>query len=77
MKYTVLVKPNSRHRHEVVVQDDGSLMVYSRAPAVEGRANQAVISLLADYFSVPKSRVAIVRGVHGRRKLVEVRPQIE
>ena len=58
---SVTIKPNSRHREEVVVNDDGSLVIYTKAPAVEGRANVAAISLIAEHFKVPKSRVKLVR----------------
>ena len=51
---------------------DGSLLVYVREPAVEGRANKAVIKLLAEYFKVPKSQVKIVRGYTIRQKIVRI-----
>jgi uncharacterized protein YggU (UPF0235/DUF167 family) len=41
------------------------------ASAREGKANEAVIELLADYFSVPISSIRIVRGEKARRKLIE------
>ena len=52
MKISVHLKPNSRHREEVVMNDDGSLTVYTKAPAIEGRANLATVKLLAKYFGV-------------------------
>lgn len=41
-------------------------------PPVDGRANQALIELLADYFAVKKNRVAIIAGATSRNKIVEV-----
>ncbi|TMI82806.1 MAG: DUF167 domain-containing protein, partial [Bacillati bacterium ANGP1] len=38
----------------------------------EGLANKAVVELLAEYFHVPRSRVRIIRGQAGRRKIVEI-----
>ena len=46
MKISVRLKPNSRHREEVVVGDDGVLTIYTKAPAIEGRANLAAVKLL-------------------------------
>lgn len=42
------------------------------APPVDGRANAALISLLADEYGVPKSKVRILRGESARDKLVEL-----
>lgn len=72
MKISVLLKPNSRHREEVVVGDDGSLTVYTKAPAIEGRANAAATKLLAKYFDVAPSKVKLVRGAASKYKVFEV-----
>ena len=50
MKISAHLKPNSRHREEVVVGDDGMLTIYIKAPAIEGRANAAAVKLLAKHF---------------------------
>ena len=47
MKIPARLKPNSRHREEVVVGSDGTYIIYTKAPAIEGRANAAAIKLLA------------------------------
>ena len=72
MKISVLLKPNSRHREEVVPNDDGSLTVYTKAPAVEGRANAAAAKLLAKHFGVAPSKVRLVRGAASKYKVFEV-----
>ena len=72
MKISVHLKPNSRHREEVVVGDDGSLMVYTKAPAIEGRANVAAMKLLAKHFGVAPSKVKLVRGASSRYKVFEL-----
>ncbi|PIR21463.1 MAG: hypothetical protein COV45_01570 [Deltaproteobacteria bacterium CG11_big_fil_rev_8_21_14_0_20_47_16] len=71
MKYILQVKPNSRHE-KVELLPDGSLKVHVNAPAHEGRANDAVIALLARHFKVPKSSITILHGSAGRRKVVEI-----
>ena len=55
MKIPATIKPNSRHREEVVVGSDGTYVIYTKAPAIEGRANAAAIKLLAKYFGVAQS----------------------
>ena len=72
MKISVHLKPNSRHREEVVVGDDGVLTIYTKAPAIEGRANLATAKLLAKHFSVAPSKVKLVRGATSKYKVFEV-----
>ena len=42
------------------------------APAVEGKANAALIEFLADYFGVPRRNVSILSGVKSRAKRVAI-----
>ena len=72
MKISVHLKPNSRHREELVVNDDGSLTIYIKAPAIEGRANAAAVKLLAKHFGVAPSKVKLVRGATSKHKVFEV-----
>ena len=72
MKISVHLKPNSRHREEVVVGDDGVLTIYTKAPATEGRANMAAAKLLEKHFGVAPSKVKLVRGATSKYKVFEV-----
>ena len=72
MKISVHIKPNSRHREEVVKNDDDTLTVYIKAPAIEGRANAAAIKLLAKHFGVASSKVKLVRGATSKYKIFEI-----
>lgn len=72
MKFSILLKPNSRHREEVVVGDDGVLTIYTKAPAIEGRANAAAVKLLAKHFGVSSSKVKLVRGAASKYKVFDV-----
>ena len=72
MKISVHIKPNSRHREEVVKNDDDTLTVYAKAPAIEGRANAAAIKLLAKHFKVAPSKVKLVRGAASKYKIFEI-----
>ena len=71
MKIEVRVKAGARET-AVEKQTNGTLVVKVKEPAKEGRANQAVIEAIAEYFSVPRRSVAIVRGHASRSKLVEI-----
>ena len=72
MKIPATIKPNSRHREEVVVGDDGLLTIYTKAPAIEGRANLAAVKLLAKHFGVAPSKIKLVRGAASKYKVFEV-----
>jgi uncharacterized protein (TIGR00251 family) len=67
----VRVRPGAR-REELVQTDDGSLVARVTAPAREGRANKALCRLVAKQLRLAPSKVAIVRGVHAREKLIRV-----
>ena len=70
MRIQVKVKPNSRT--EEVSQEGDSFIVKVKEPPKEGKANQAVIKLLAEHFGVAKSRVRILSGLKSKNKVVEV-----
>ena len=72
MKISVHIKLNSRHREEVVKNDDDTLTVYVKAPAIEGRANAAAIKLLAKHFKVASSKVKLVHGATSKYKIFEI-----
>jgi uncharacterized protein (TIGR00251 family) len=51
---------------------DGALKVRIAAPPVDNAANRALIEFIAQQLGVAKSRVKIVSGNTGRRKMLEV-----
>jgi uncharacterized protein (TIGR00251 family) len=51
----------------------GALKVRLRAPAVEDRANEALVEFLAELLITPKSAVRILSGERSRTKRVEIR----
>lgn len=71
MKLNVTVKTNAR-KNEVILRDDGGLLVKVTAPPVEGKANKKVIEQLALFFGKPKSAISIVSGKTGKLKIVEI-----
>ena len=71
MKISVTITPNSK-KEEVVKISENKFRVKVGAPAKEGKANERLYELLADYFHVPKSLIFIVSGHTSRQKVVEV-----
>jgi uncharacterized protein (TIGR00251 family) len=70
MKIQVNVKPNSKT--EDLSREGDSFIVKVKEPPKEGKANQAVIKLLAEHFGVPQSQVRILSGFRSRNKIIEV-----
>jgi len=67
------VKVQARARQEGIGGvHDGALRVRVRAPALEGRANAAVVELLAGCLRVPRSSIKIAAGERSPQKLIEV-----
>jgi uncharacterized protein YggU (UPF0235/DUF167 family) len=62
------VKPGSPKGPLVEVDSNGELTIYVREPAVDGRANEAAIRLLAAHLLLPRSRVELVSGATSRLK---------
>ncbi|MBF6456650.1 DUF167 domain-containing protein [Nocardia cyriacigeorgica] len=66
------ITPNSRKGPLVEILDDGTMRLYVRASAVEGKANKAAIELLAEHYGVPKSAVRLTAGATSRFKRFEI-----
>ncbi len=67
----VRLKPNAR-LEKIEATDDGSLAAWVHAAPVEGRANAALVTLLAKKLDVPKSSVTVLHGLASRSKVVRV-----
>lgn len=71
VKISVIVHPNSK---KIRVDKDllENLHVYVNQPPLEGKANNAAIAALADYFKVGKSQVILVSGAKSKYKIFEI-----
>ena len=67
----VKVSPKSS-RNEVVEVSEGEYKVKLTAAPVDGKANEALIKILADHFKVAKSCVSIVGGKSAKTKIVDI-----
>ena len=67
----VHVVPNAKS-DVVVGEHGGALKIKLRAPAVEGKANAALISFLAEHLNISRRAIALERGHKSRDKLIRV-----
>jgi uncharacterized protein (TIGR00251 family) len=68
----VRVQPRAS-RNEILSARDGRLRLRTTAAPADGKANKAVIKLLADFLGVAPSRISLVRGMAQRDKQLRVR----
>lgn len=71
MHKKVKVKPNAKQQ-KIEEQSDGSLIVHLKSSPVDGKANEELIKVLSEKFSVPKSYIRIKSGATSRQKLIEI-----
>lgn len=63
-----------RARSNALTRDpSGTLRARLTAPPVDGAANRALVDLLARELGLKRADFTVVRGAHGRDKLVTVR----
>ena len=67
----VKVIPRSS-RDQFVGIEDGVVKIKLTAPPVEGEANEALRVFLSNRLHVPKGSIQIVRGVHSRKKVLQI-----
>jgi len=65
------VVPNAKI-DKVVGEHGGAIKIKLRASAVEGKANAALISFLAERLNVPARTIVLLRGHKSRDNLVRV-----
>jgi len=71
LRIMVLLAPGAR-QNEIGGVHDGALKIRLQAPPIEGRANEALLRLLADRLKVPKTAVTLLHGQTSKRKVVEI-----
>jgi uncharacterized protein YggU (UPF0235/DUF167 family) len=69
---TIRLTPRASRERLAPGPEDGAYVAHVTAPPVEGAANEALCRLVARAAGVPPSRVGVVRGHRGRRKVVRV-----
>jgi uncharacterized protein (TIGR00251 family) len=78
--FLVRVQPRAS-KDEIAGEMAGALKVRLRAPALEDRANEALVEFLAQLLKTPKSAVRILSGERSRTKRISIdgvtRQQVE
>ena len=76
MKLFVKVTPNAKQNQvvddNIDLLENRNLKVKVNQPPEDGKANKAVIEILAKYFEVKKSTIVISSGLTSRNKVIEI-----
>lgn len=68
---SVRVQPRAS-KNEILDVRDGRLRLRTTAPPTDGKANQAVIKLIAAYLQIAPSRISLMRGKTQRNKQLRI-----
>ena len=73
MSRTIIVtaKPAS-YENSIEKIDDTHFQISIKEPPIRGRANAAIITLLAEYFHVSRAKITIIRGHASRQKIIVI-----
>jgi len=71
MKVSVKVKPQAKE-DKVNQIGKNQFVVWVKAKAIEGKANQAVIKVLSKYFDIAQSKIVLLRGERARDKVFKI-----
>lgn len=66
------IQPGAK-KNEIVGLHGDALKIRLAAPPVDGKANSALLSALADWLNLPKNALMLKSGQTSRRKVVRVK----
>ncbi len=66
------IKAFPKSSREEIVKKDGRIKAYIKAAPDKGKANRALVELVAKEYGVKRSAVRIVSGLTSRKKTVEI-----
>lgn len=72
MAERIEVKVFPKSSREEIIEKDGIIKVYVKAPPDKGKANEAVLRIIAKKYKTKKSKIKIIRGLVSRKKVLEV-----
>lgn len=71
MKIFVKAKPKAKRKYLKQI-DETHFEIAVNEPAEQGKANQAIIKVLAEYLDVSRSQLEIISGREARQKIIKL-----
>ena len=69
--YNIKVIPNSKI-NKIVEKENDFLKIKLTAPAIDDKANKALLDFLAQEFKISKKHINIIKGTKNRNKVVKI-----
>lgn len=69
---TIKVKANAQKNAVAPTMDPDTYQVFTTATPENGKANDKIIALLSEFFSIPKSHIEITKGKTSRIKTISL-----
>jgi len=66
------VKVFPRAKRNQIKKEGGVLKIYTTSPAVDNKANAAVIEMLAGFLNVKKRQIEIKQGEKSKQKVIKI-----
>lgn len=60
-------------QEQIVKKAEDSFEIWVKEKPIQGQANRAVISALADYFKIQRENIKLIKGFKQRNKIFEVK----
>lgn len=72
MRIFVKAKPSAK---ETMIEktNETNFIVSVKEPPVKGKANEAIIKVLAKYFEISPSQINIISGYTSRDKIIDIK----
>ena len=71
MLIKIKVFPSSK-KEEIIKKAEDSFEIKVKEKPVMGRANREAVKVLASYFSVPESKVRLIKGFKQKNKIFQI-----
>lgn len=71
MIISIIAKPNKKDE-KVEKLGENEFGVFVKTAAKEGKANERILEILAEYFSVSKSQIKFISGLKSKKKIIEI-----
>lgn len=68
----ISVQVHTKSKNPKIENRDDVIYVYVREPALEGKANQAVIKALAKFLKIKKNKIILIKGLKVKNKIFKI-----
>lgn len=56
-----------------IFKKDNFWIIEIKSSPEKGKANKEIIKIIAEYFSIPKDKVIIIKGKKSQNKIIEIK----